>query len=246
MARKKHLKIEVSGYITRIVCGKIPFESKKAFIDYLLNNRAHAATPTWIKKRNPNYLSSEEINRLWYFDNSTMQRLMRGTGLDWKTHWGVNEFCDIKGFGSGKEGIGLFEIGVSIDNKPVMKFYPFEPVFESNLIIGKMDDIRICWKIPLPEPSAGRGFVAVSAGTWAKGTAFFSAKIQSPFLKENLEMELADLTNTGTGEDCFVTGFRYEGRSLPIEITRETDRQFLPVSWFSNTSRKWLHMSDPG
>ena len=114
MARKKYLKIEVSGYITRIVCGKIPLESKKAFIDYLLNNWDHAATPAWIKKRNPNYLSSEEINRLWYFDNSTMQRIMKGKEFDWRTHWEVNEFCNIKGFGSGKEGIGLFEIGISI------------------------------------------------------------------------------------------------------------------------------------
>jgi len=244
MARKKRLKIEASGYVTRIVCGKFPFAGKKALIGHLLKNRDESVIPGWRTKRNPNYLSPEEIKSAWYLDNPVMNRIMKDIGLSWKTHWEINEFCDIKGFGSGKEGIGLFGICIYIDNKPVMELFPFEPVFESNKKQGNIDDIRVFWKEPEPTPSVESGFVAVSSGTWAKGTAIYSSEIQGQFLFEDLELVLVDLTNIGTGEDYFVVGFRYEGESLPIKITRETAVELLPVSWFSTTKNRWLELSE--
>jgi hypothetical protein len=245
MARKKQLIIEVSGYITRIVCGKFPIAGKKALVEYLLKKRDDSAIPAWIIRRNPNYLSSEEIKSIWYLDNPAMKRIMKGAGLNWENNWAINEFCDMKGFGSGKEGIGLFEICVHIDNKPVIQLFPFEPAFESNKKMGRIEDIRVCWHKPEPSPLGQSGYVAVSAGTWAKGTALFGAEISGPFLFEELELVLADLTNMGTGEDSFVAGFRYAGESLPIEITRETDMELLPVSWFSTSKNRWLEIGDP-
>ena len=86
--------------------------------------------------------------------------------------------------------------------------------------------------------------MAVSSGTWAKGTAIYGAKIHGQFVFEDLELALADLTNIGTGEDCFVAGFRYAGENLSIRITRETAVELLPVSWFSTAKKKWLELSE--
>ena len=128
MPSTRILQIEISGYIAEIVCGQIPVECKDSFTRYLLQNRIEAEIPEWLLRRNPNYVSPDHIKRVWYFDNQVMQGIMKSCGHHWrKSYRDINHFCHLLGFGSGKAGIGIFELGVVVDEKPVLEFVPFEP-----------------------------------------------------------------------------------------------------------------------
>jgi hypothetical protein len=213
-------------------------------MEYLLKNRDDSELPDWIKKRNPNYLKTEDLKRLWYGENKIMKQLMENTGFNWKSHWEINDLCDITGFSSGKGGIGLFEVRIFVGGELYMELVPFEPAFEYNKKLGKIDDFKRTWAEPILIPETGGGFIVVSGGTWAKGDAIYEKKIREGFEIKNLELVLADLTGIGTGEDFFVSGLKYCGEMLPIKITREVDREMFPIAWFSEKKKKWLEIHE--
>jgi len=247
MPSTKTVQIEISGYITEIVCGQIPVECRDSFAKHLLQNRIEAEIPDWLLRQNPNYVSADRIKRVWYFDNRVMQSIMKSCGHDWKTYRDINDFCHLLGFGSGKEGIGLFEIGVIIDDKPVVEFVPFEPPPEIGDRLKKMEDIELTWLEPEPLPSPDKGYIAVSAGSWEKGIIRFSTEITEDFDEAKLELLVSNLANIGVGEDHFVSGLRYAGDKLEGEIVKQGDKDMYQVSWYSPQKRRWLEMfeTDP-
>jgi len=242
MPSTRSLQIEISGYIAEIVCGQIPVGCKDAFTRHLLQNRIESETPAWLLRRNPNYVSPERIKRVWYFDNRVMQGIMKRCGHDWKTYREINEFCNLSGFASGKTGIGIFELGVVVDEKPVLEFVPFEPSPETGDRLRKMEDIQLTWLEPEPLPSPDGGHVAVSAGSWAKGVIRFSTDIRDDFDEGSLELLVSDLTDIGVGEDHFVSGVRYAGKKLEGEIVKQGDKDMYQVSWYSPHKGRWFHM----
>ena len=240
------IQINVTGYISEVVCGQIPIPAKEAFVRYVLENRNEAEIPAWLKRRNPNYVSPEYIKQIWYFENGVMRDIMKSAGFVWHTYREINDLCHWLGFGSGKGDIGLFEISVLMGDEPLIEFVPFEPTFETKQKFGKIKDIRVTRLDPEPLPRASEGHVAVSAGSWAKGTMAFRTGIENEFNEDSLELLIADLTNLGTGEDHFVAGLRYEGRNLAGGIVRETDKEMYQVLWHSPKKGKWLDMYEPG
>lgn len=247
MPSTRILQIEISGYIAEIVCGQIPVGCKDSFTRHLLQNRTEAEIPEWLLRRNPNYVSPDRIKRVWYFDNRVMQRIMKRCGRDWRTYRDINEFCHLLGFGSGKEGIGLFEIGVAIDEKPVVEFVPFEPPAETGGRLKKMEDIELTSLAPEPLPSPDKGYIAVSAGSWGKGVIRFSVEITEEFDEAKLELLVSDLANIGVGEDHFVSGVNYAGKKLEGQIVKQGDKEMYQVSWYSPQKGRWLEMyeTDP-
>lgn len=244
MVNRQTLQIIISGYITEIVCGQIPVECKDSFTKHLLQNRIEDEIPEWLLRRNPNHVSPDHIKRVWYFDNRVMQRIMQGCGRDWESYRNINDFCHLTGFGSGKEGIGLFEIGVSIDKKPVVEFVPFEPPPETGDRLKKMEDIELTWLEPEPLPSPDKGYIVVSAGSWEKGIIRFSTEIREGFDEVRLELLVSDLTDIGVGEDHFVSGLRYAGEMLEGEIVKQGDKDMYQVSWYSPQKTRWLEMCE--
>ena len=247
MPSTRVLQIEISGYIAEIVCGQIPVECKDSFTRHLLQNRIEAEIPEWLLRRNPNYVSSDRIKRVWYFDNRVMQNIMKRWGHNWKTYRDINDFCHLLGFGSGKEGIGLFEMGVTVDEKPIVEFVPFEPTPETGERLKKMENIQLASLEPAPLPSPDKGYIAVSAGSWGKGIIRFSTEITEEFDEAKLELLVSDLANIGVGEDHFVSGLRYAGEKLEGEIVKQGDKEMYQVSWYSPPKGRWLEMyeTDP-
>ena len=242
MPSTRILQIEISGYIAEIVCGQIPVECKDAFTRHLLQDRIEAEIPDWLLTRNPNYVSPDRIKRVWYFDNRVMQNIMKPCDHDWRTYRDINDFCHLLGFGSGKEGIGVFEIGVAINDKPVVEFVPFEPSPETVGRLKKMEDIKLTWLEPQPLPSPDKGYIAVSAGSWGKGVIRFSAEITEKFDETKLELLVSDFANIGVGEDHFVSALRYAGKKLEGEIVKQGDKDMYQVSWYSLQKGRWLDM----
>jgi len=238
------LQIEISGYIAEIVCGQIPVECKNSFTRHLLQNRNEDEIPEWLSRRNPNYVSPNYIKSVWYSDNRVMQGIMKRCGHYWRTYRDINDFCHMLGFGSGKEGIGLFEIGVAFDGTPVLEFVPFEPPLETGDRFKKMEDIELTWLAPEPLPSPDNGYIAVSAGSWEKGIIRFSTEITEKFNEAKLELLVSDLANIGVGEDHFVSGLRYAGKRLEGEIVQQGDKDMYQVSWYSPKKGRWLDMHE--
>lgn len=247
MPTTRILQIEISGYIAEIVCGEILVECKDSFTRHLLQNRIEAELPAWLLKRNPNYVSPDHIKRIWYSDDRVMLGIMQGCGRDWKSYRDINDFCHLLGFGSGKTGIGIFELGVAVDEKPVVEFVPFEPPPETGDRLKKMEDIELTWLEPEPLPSPDKGYIAVSAGSWGKGIIRFSTEITGEFDEVRLELLVSDLANIGVGEDHFVSGLRYAGQKLEGEIVKQGNKDMYQVSWYSPQKRRWLDMyeTDP-
>jgi len=57
------IQINVSGYISEVVCGRIPIHAKEAFGRYILENRNEAEISAWLKKRKPSHISKENAHR---------------------------------------------------------------------------------------------------------------------------------------------------------------------------------------
>jgi hypothetical protein len=236
------IQINVSGYISEVVCGQIPLTAKESFTAHILENRNVAEIPAWLKRRNPSYIRSEDIKQIWYFENDLMNDIMKGAGFVWNTYRQVNDLSHWLGFGSGKGDIGLFEISVIMGDKPLIEFVPFVPTIETKQRLAQIKDIRVIRLDLEPLPLASEGHVAISAGSWAKGTMVFRAEIDDEFDEDGLELLVADLTNLGIGEDHFVAGLRYAGKDLVGETIRETDKEMYQVSWYSNKKGSWLDM----
>ncbi len=238
------IQINVSGYISDVVCGRIPVPAREAFAGYILENRNEAEIAAWLKRRNPSYVSPEYIKQLWYSKNDLMNDIMKGAGFAWNTYRQINDLSHRRGFGSGKGDIGLFEISVLMGDEPLIEFVPFEPFIETKQRLGQIKDISVTWLDLEPVPPASQGHVAISAGSWAKGTMVFRADIDNGFDEDCLELLVADLTNLGVGEDHFVAGLKYAGKELVGETVRETDKEMYRVSWYSNKKGRWLDMHE--
>jgi hypothetical protein len=245
--REGGLQVEVSGYLSEIVCGQIPVRLKETFTRYLQENRAEGGIPYWLKKRRPDYVPSEEIERVWYADHRTMADLSRGCGGHWRGHRAVNHFYHRVGFGSGKGDVGLFTVTVFRGEERVMEFVPFEPPPADPLGFRNLADIPVARIESPPLPCPDPGEVAVSAGSWGKGAkAFRLGETGGGFKEEELELMVSDVTSLGIGEDHFVTGLRYGGRELRGEIIRRVEEQRYPVSWYSPAQGRWLQMYESG
>jgi hypothetical protein len=240
------IQINVSGYVSEVFCGQITIPAKESFVRYILENRNEAEIPAWLKRRNPSYVNPEYIKQIWYFENDLMNDIMKGAGFVWNTYRQINDVSHRLGFGSGKGDIGLFEISVLLDKEPLIEFVPFEPAIETKQKFGKIKDIKVARIDPEPLPRSEQGHIAISAGSWAKGTMVFRADIDKGFNEDGLELLVADLTNLGIGEDHFVAGLRYAGKDLVGEIVRETDKEMYQISWYSPQKGKWLDMYESG
>jgi hypothetical protein len=240
------MQINVSGYISEVVCGQIPLSAKNAFTAHILKNRNKEEIPAWLKKRNPSYVSPEHIKQIWYFENDVMKSIMKGVGFVWHSYREIKDLSHRRGFGSGKGDIGLFEISVLLKGKPLVEFVPFEPTIETKQRFAKIKDIKVNRLYPESLPRAKEGHVVISAGSWAKGTMAFRFDMDNEFHEDGLEILVADLTNLGIGEDHFVAGLKYAGKDLAGEIVRETEKEMYQVSWYSPKKGKWLHMYESG
>jgi hypothetical protein len=242
---RQQLRIEISGFISEVVCGQIPLSCKAAFARHLIANRDADGIPAWQLKRNPFYVSPEQIERLWYDDDETMRQLMK-PWMKWRTHREINGFCDLLGFGSGREGVGIFGLAVVADSGPVIEFVPFEPGPESQDLLRNMNHIRLRHLDPVPPPSPNAGHVAVSGGSWGKGVMRFSTDMVDEFDEAGLELLVTDLTPLGIGEEHFVSGITYAGRRLKGEIVRQGKKEWYPVLWHDPEEDRWRQMCEPG
>ncbi len=243
---KATIQINVSGYISEVVCGQIPVPAKESFTTHILEKRNEEKIPAWLKKRNPSYVRSEDIKQNWYFENDLMNDIMKDAGFVWNTYRQINDLCHWLGFGSGKGDIGLFEISVLMGDEPLIEFVPFVPFIETKQRFAQIKDIKVTRLDLEPLPLASEGHVAISAGSWAKGTMVFRADMDNGFDEDGLELLVADLTNLGIGEDHFVAGLRYAGKDLVGETVRETDKEMYQVSWYSHKKGRWLDMYESG
>ena len=148
------------------------------------------------------------------------------------------------GFGSGKEGIGIFEIGIVQNGQTILEFVPFEPTPDSPERFRNINQLSIRQLDPPPLPSPDAGYVAVSAGTWAKGMLRFVVPAADAFHPERLELLAIDLTDLGVGEDHFVAGLAYEGKELAAEVVKIGEKEMYPVSWYSPAKGGWRHMHE--
>jgi hypothetical protein len=244
--QKRDFQLKVSGYVSEVLCGEIPVRCKQAFTRYLLGNRNAAEIPSWVIKRCPHYVSPEEIKRLWYDQNDVMRHIFAEQGFSWTDYRRVNQFFHLQGFGSGKEGLGLFEMVLEKDGNIILEFVPFEPALESAHPLVPINRLKQEWLKPPGPPSPREGHVAVSSGSWAKGTMVFSLPAVSDFREEFFEILVTDLSPIGIGEDYFVVGFRYGGQKLQGEIIRETDREMHQVVWYATGNQMWLDMYERG
>lgn len=239
---QRDLQLRVSGYISEVFCGQIPHRCMRAFARYLLKNRDKSRIPSWWLTRCPHYVSSEEIKRLWYTEDSTLQRLFSELNFRWTNYRAIHHYHHLSGFGSGKGGLGLFEIVLEEHGETLEEFIPFKPDIEADHPIHPIDVIRQSWLPALSTPAAPKGHIAVTAGSWGKGSRSFSLRIPGPVRKEDLEILVRDLTPLGVGEDYFVAGLRYAGRDLNGEIVREDEKEMYQVVWYSPEKKRWLDM----
>ena len=162
----------------------------------------------------------------------------------WRSYRDIHDIFHGIGFGTGKDGIGLFDIQVKADETLLMEFVPFDPVDEMGHLLPETGG---CRRHQTSRPIAarpatraggherrvlGQGHPAVLQGS-GRGL-YFGA----------LALIVMDFTNRGVGEDHFVSGIRYRGQSLKNEVIREVDREMYPVSWYSHEKSKWLPMYD--
>ncbi len=240
------IQIKVSGYVSEVFCGEIPVGCKQAFTRYLLGNRNAAEIPSWVIKRCPHYVSPEEIKQLWYGQNDVMHDIFAVQNFSWTDYRRINQFVHLKGFGSGKEGLGLFEIILEKGGRIILEYVPFEPTLSSPHPLSMIDRLKQKWLEPPSIPSPQDGYIAVSSGSWAKGTMVFSLPPIAGFREEALEILITDLSGIGIGEDHFVGGLRYGGQDLQGEIIRETDKEMHQVVWYSRKRQRWLDMYEMG
>lgn len=240
--QKEEFRLKVNGYVSEVLCGEIPLRCKQAFIRYLLGNRNAAEIPSWVIKRCPHYVSPEEIKQLWYHQNDVMRDIFAEQDFPWQNYRQVNQFFHSMGFGSGKEGLGLFEMALEREEKIVLEFVPFEPTIESVHPLIPINRLKQEWLKPPAVPSPREGFVAVSSGSWAKGSMVFSLPRESGFQEEALEILVTDLSAIGIGEDYFVAGLRYGGQELRGVVIRETDKEMHQVVWYSPDRQRWMDM----
>ena len=239
---KKEILIRISGFLSEVICGRIPQPCKDAVTRYLAANRHAHDIPEWLLRRNPNYIPAEQIERLWYADHEIMRRITAPFGLDWNTHREVNDICHLTGFGSGKQGIGLFELMVTAGPKPVIEYVPFDPGPEGGDRLRDMKHIRLNGPETIAFPSLEPDQVAISTGSWGKGIMAFRVKGEQGFDETKLELRVADLTPLGIGEEHFVSGIAYEGRPLKGEIVDQGARDRYPVLWYDPQAHQWRQM----
>ena len=244
MDENRGFHLEVSGYVSELFCGTIPMAFKEAFTRYLIHNRERSGIPEWLLKSSPHYVSSDQIQKIWYFEDKIMRGLMGNSERPWTTYRGINDLCSLLGFASGKEGIGIFEMGIIQNGRTILEFVPFEPTPDSPDRYRNIDELSIRQLDPPLPPSPGPGYVAVSAGTWAKGVIRFDVPIANSFHPERLKLLSIDLTDLGVGEDHFVSGLAYEEKELVGEVVKIGEREMYPVSWYSRSEDRWRHMHE--
>ncbi|MBW2283465.1 MAG: hypothetical protein JRF65_02565, partial [Deltaproteobacteria bacterium] len=181
MKSKKTIDIHVNGYVCEIVCGQIPVLAREAVARHLIKNRDDAHIPEWMKKRYPSYVNPDAVKDLWYQQNDVMANIMKSCGPPWTGYRDVNGFCMMRGFGTGKGDMGLFDIEVFEEGTRVTGFVPFEPTVDIGKRLRSIGHIRQARDRAPDVPRAAAGHVAVSGGSWAKGTMLFSAFSHTAF-----------------------------------------------------------------
>lgn len=240
----KTFTMEVNGYVCEIMCGYIPFSLKKAFTEHLLSKEAGHDRPQWVLKQNPNYVNPGRIQSIWYENDAFMGEVAMRVACAWNSYRDIHDIFHGIGFGTGKDGIGLFDIQVKENERLFMEFVPFDPQGELDHPLLSLDEIAAI-RPPAPSPPGRRqGLVAVSGGSWAKGTLRFRLNVERAFDPGALALVVLDLTNLGVGEEHFVSEIRYRGQSLESEVIREIEREMYPVSWYSHEKSRWLPMYD--
>jgi len=235
-------KLEVNGYVCEILCGYVPLSFKKAFTDHLLSQSAGDARPEWVIRRLPQYVNPSRIQCTWYENDELMGQMALRAGWVWHSYRDIRDIFHGIGFGTGKDGIGLFDIQVKDEDTLLMEFVPYDPPGDVDHPLLRLDRIAAI-KSPAPLPPGKRqGMVAVSGGSWAKGTLRFHGNMEGTFDPDALALIVQDLTNLGVGEDHFVSEIHYRGLTLEGEVIREIDREMYPVSWFSHEKSRWLPM----
>jgi hypothetical protein len=238
------IKLEINGYVCKIVCGYVPLPLKEAFTEHLLSQESGDDRPEWVLKRTPNYVNPSRIQSIWYENHDLMGQIARRAGCTWRSNRDIDDIFHGVGFGTGKDTIGLFDIQVKGGETLLMEFVPFDPVGELAHPLLRLEDVAVIRRPPLSPPGRRQGLVAVCGGSWAKGTLRFCGNVGNDFDPGALALTVLDLTNLGVGEDHFVSEVRYKGQPLVGEVIRELDREVYPVSWYSHEKSKWLPMYD--
>jgi hypothetical protein len=235
-------KLDVNGYVCEVMCGYIPLSLKKAFTDHLLSQELGDDRPEWVLKRTPNYVNPDRIRSIWYENDDLMGQIALLAGCAWRSYRDIHDIFYGIGFGTGKDGIGLFDIQVREGERLLMEFVPFDPADGMGHPLLRLEDIAAIRPSAQSPPARRQGLVAVCGGSWAKGTLRFCGNLEGNFDPGALALVVMDLTNLGIGEDHFVSGIFYRGQSLEGEVTREIDREMYQVSWYSHEKSRWLPM----
>ncbi len=233
------IEIRISGFIGEVICGQIPLSCLEAVCSHLTTNRDAAEIPEWVLRRNSFYVPAHQIEHLWYADDATMRRITGPCGLDWRTHREIDDLCCLLGFGSGRDGIGIFDLAVFVDGNPRSEFVPFDPGPDGGDRLRDMRDIRLNGPRPVSFPAPRSGHRAISGGSWGKGVMRYDLKTREDFNPALLELSVTDLTPLGPGEEHFISGVVYAGRRLKGNILEQGALERYPVLWHDPHACRW-------
>ncbi len=230
--------ITLKGYVCDVCCGKIPIDAIRAITGMVRPRRTQAEAGTGKPS------AQSVITELWYKESQNLKLLLADFGLNWNGFMSINHFGHYCGIGSGKDGLGVFEMEIYEGEELLLTFIPppVQPELKERFM--GLDKIRIKTIDSPPLPYAGEGFVPISSGLWGIGTIEFRLEKGPRFDPENLELVTMDLCDIGIGEDCLTTGLIYNGRDIPGIPSPGPSREPYPAVWYSQGEKKWLDLGD--
>jgi hypothetical protein len=240
------LEILANGYIGRILCERIDFDYKQAFTAFVRSSGDVESLPDRAGPRGRQFVSPTEVSAWWLSEPEALRKWMKARGLPSRDSLKPQRIHRLEGLGSGKDGIGIFEMTIRQNGRPPSAYYPFDPPEGMCGDARRMDRIPVFRLDPPRVPTAAHGFVTVVSGAWARGTMRFLGSVETDFDESRLEIVAVDLTDLGIGEDHFVAGMRYGGQDLSAEVVREESPEPYPVCWYSPTKKTWLGMEEEG
>jgi len=230
--------IKLKGYVCEIFCGNIPLNVIRAIA---AEARSQCAKLEALGiKSSPQSAAAD----LWYGQSPEINDLMGKFGSAWDGFMSVNHFGCYSGIGSGKDGLGVFEMEIYDAGKLLLTFVPppLQPELKDRFM--GLDKIGIKSVASPTLPYAGEDLVPISSGLWGIGKMEFHLEKGLQFDPEALEFVTTDLCDIGIAEDCLTTGITYNGMAISGLPFPGPSREPYPVVWYSQEQRRWLGLGD--
>lgn len=230
--------IKLKGYVCEVFCGNIPLKAIRAIAD---EARSQCAQQELLGiKSSPQSAAAD----LWYGQSPVIKDLMGKFGSAWDGFMSINQFGCYCGIGSGKDGLGVFEMEIYEAGKLLRTFVPppVQPELKERFM--GLDKIGIKSVASPTLPRVREGLVPISSGLWGIGTMEFRLEKGPQFYPEHLEFVTTDLCDIGIAEDCLTTGITYNGRAISGLPSPGPGREPYPVVWYSQEQRRWLGLGD--